>query len=263
MKVLSKVGSVFVVLVAPLSLLLISAVSCANAFTISSAPPLMGRGLLQPRSSDTAAAVAIKNPLTRRCPASTALRMSQEEMELITMDADERMDKSLSNLAENLSTIRTGRANPNMVDRVEADYYGVLTPISQMASISVPSSQELKISPFDKSSIADIEKAIIYAGLGFTPNSDGSVIRINIPQLTEERRKDLLKQCKSIGEEAKVAIRNIRRDGVDGIKKMEKAGDLGKDQALDGIDAIQKMTDDHVKSVDDSVAKKEKEVITL
>merc|ERR1712086_891678 len=98
---------------------------------------------------------------------------------------------------------------------------------------------------------------------GFTPTNDGSVIRINIPQLTEERRRDLLKQCKSIGEEAKVAIRNIRRDGVDGIKKMEKAGDLGKDQALDGIDSVQKMTDDHVKTVDASVAKKEKEVTTL
>ena len=132
-----------------------------------------------------------------------------------------------------------------------------------MATISVPSSQQLQISPFDKSSLVDIEKAIIYAGLGFTPNNDGNVLRINIPQLTEDRRKELLKQCKSIGEEAKVAIRNIRRDGVDSIKKMEKAGDLGEDQALDGIDEIQKATDKHVKQVDESVAKKEKEVTTL
>lgn len=215
-----------------------AAISCANAFTIPA------------------------SPLTRHAQ-TTALHMSQEEMDLITMDADERMDKTMSNLAENLSTIRTGRANPNMLDRVEADYYGAMTPISQMATISVPSSQQLQISPFDKSSVADIEKAIIYAGLGFTPTSDGTVIRINIPTLTEERRKDLLKQCKSIGEEAKVAIRNIRRDGVDSIKKMEKAGDLGKDQALDGIDAIQKSTDGHVKDVDEFVGKKEKEVTTL
>ena len=179
------------------------------------------------------------------------------------MDCEERMDKTMSSLAENLATIRTGRANPNMLDRVEADYYGAMTPINQMATISVPSAQQLQISPFDKSSLVDIEKAIIYAGLGFTPNNDGSVIRINIPQLTEERRKELLKQCKSIGEEAKVAIRNIRRDGVDNIKKMEKNGDLGKDQALDGIDAIQKSTDEHVKSIDSTVAKKEKEVTTL
>ena len=222
-----------------LSILIVaaSAVSCANAFTISTAPRV-GRG-------------------------ATTLQMSQEEMELITMDADERMDKTMSNLAENLSTIRTGRANPNMLDRVTADYYGAMTPISQMASISVPSSQQLQISPFDKSSLKDIEKAIIYADLGFTPSNDGSVIRINIPQLTEERRGDLLKQCKSIGEEAKVAIRNVRRDGVDSIKKMEKASDLGKDQALDGIDTIQKMTDDHVKLVEENVGKKEKEVATL
>lgn len=193
----------------------------------------------------------------------SSLFMSQEEMDLVTMDCEERMDKTMSSLAENLSTIRTGRANPNMLDRVEADYYGALTPINQMATISVPSAQQLQISPFDKSSLVDIEKAIIYAGLGLTPNNDGSVIRINIPPLTEERRKELLKQCKSIGEEAKVAIRNIRRDGVDNIKKMEKNGDLGKDQALDGIDAIQKSTDEHVKSIDATVAKKEKEVTTL
>jgi ribosome recycling factor len=190
-------------------------------------------------------------------------RMSQEDMDLITMDAGERMDKTMSNLADNLMTVRTGRANPSMLDRVEAEYYGASTPISQMATISVPSSQQLQITPFDKSSIASIEKAIIYAGLGFTPTSDGNVIRINIPQLTEERRKDLLKQCKSIGEEAKVAIRNIRRDGVDAMKKMEKTGDIGKDQALDGIDAIQKLTDDHIKLVDERVGKKEKEVATL
>jgi len=231
--------------VAPLSLVLASAVPSTHAFTII-AGPLRGRGFPK-----------------RHCRASTVLEMSQEEVELITMDVNERMDKTLLNLEKNLSTVRTGRANPNMLDRVEADYYGAMTPISQMASISVPSSQQLLISPFDKSSATEIEKAIIHAGLGFTPTSDGSVIRINIPQLTEERRKELLKQCKSIGEEAKVAIRNIRRDGVDGIKKMEKAGNIGKDQALDGIDSIQKMTDDHSKSVDESVGKKEKDVTTL
>jgi len=198
-------------------------------------------------------------PMTTTAP----LHMSQEDMDLITMDASERMDKTLSNLADNLLTVRTGRANPSMLDRVEAEYYGAMTPINQMATISVPSSQQLQIAPFDKSSIATIEKAIIYSGLGFTPSSDGNVIRINIPQLTEERRKDLLKQCKSIGEEAKVAIRNIRRDGVESIKKMEKAGDLGKDQALDGQDALQKMTDEHIKLVDETVGKKEKEVATL
>jgi ribosome recycling factor len=236
--------------------------SCANAFSITT-KPLLCRGI-QRSSAASAAGGAINQRQSTLCRrASLALHMSQEEMDLITMDADERMDKTMSNLSENLMTIRTGRANPNMLDRVEADYYGAMTPISQMATISVPSSQQLQISPFDKSSLKDIEKAIVESGLGFTPQNDGKVIRINIPQLTEERRKDLLKQCKQIGEEAKVAVRNIRRDGVDSIKKMEKAGDLGEDQALDGIDAIQKMTDDHTKSVDDAVGKKEKEVTTL
>jgi ribosome recycling factor len=239
-----------------LSSTLFAATAVCSSVSAFTAP----KGNVLQRSSAT------PHPSTSRYqPASsiTALKMSQEEMELITMDANERMDKTLSNLAENLTTIRTGRANPNMLDRVEADYYGAMTPINQMATISVPSSQQLQISPFDKSSLTDIEKAIIYAGLGFTPTNDGNVIRINIPTLTEERRQELLKQCKSIGEEAKVAVRNIRRDGVDSIKKMEKAGDLGKDQALDGQDEIQKMTDDHIKLVDDAIAKKEKEVMTL
>jgi ribosome recycling factor len=224
-----------------------------SAFTVPIGNAVQRSALQQPSSSHSQPSSST----------TTALQMSQEEMDLITMDANERMDKTMSNLAENLATVRTGRANPNMLDRVEADYYGAMTPINQMATISVPSSQQLQIAPFDKSSLTDIEKAIIYSGLGFTPSNDGNVIRINIPALTEDRRKELLKQCKSIGEEAKVAIRNIRRDGVDSIKKMEKSGDLGKDQALDGQDELQKLTDKHVKMVDDAVAKKEKEVTTL
>lgn len=231
-----------------------AAVSYTSAFSITS--PLTSTALQLERS--ITATIGQKSCQTASTTTTTSLRMSAEEMEMVALDAEERMDKTMSNLAENLSTIRTGRANPNMLDRVEADYYGAMTPISQMATISVPSSQQLQIAAFDKASLVDIEKAIIYASLGFTPTND-----INIPPLTEERRTELLKQCKSIGEEAKVAIRNIRRDCVDSVKKMEKAGDLGKDQALDGIDMIQKSTDDHVKSVDDSVEKKEKDVTTM
>ena len=218
-----------------------AAVSYTSAFSITS--PLTSTALQLERS--ITATIGQKSCQTAStATTTTSLRMSAEEMEMIALDAEERMDKTMSNLAENLSTIRTGRANPNMLDRVEADYYGAMTPISQMATISVPSSQQLQIAAFDKASLVDIEKAIIYASLGFTPTND-----INIPPLTEERRTELLKQCKSVGEEAKVAIRNIRRDCVDSVKKMEKAGDLGKDQALDGIDMIQKCTDDHVKRV--------------
>lgn len=140
---------------------------------------------------------------------------------------------------------------------------GAETPLNQMATISVPSAQQLTVDPYDKSMCGDIEKAIIHSGLGLTPNNDGTMIRINIPSLTEDRRKDMLKQCKAIGEEGKVAIRNIRRDGVDSVKKMEKAGDIGEDESKDGQDTMQKLTDKKVKEIDDVVSEKEKEVMKV
>lgn len=197
-----------------------------------------------------------------RFPKITAL-FASEEMDLITMDADERMAKSVTSVKQNLQTIRTGRANANMLDRVQVDYYGVMTPISQMASIGVPSSQQLSIDPFDKSSLSAIERALIESDLGITPSNDGNKIRINIPQLTEERRKDMMKLCKGIGEDGKVAVRNIRRDGVEEIKKLEKAKEIGEDEAKDGFDVMQKMTDKTVKLIDEIVAKKEIEVMTV
>lgn len=152
-----------------------------------------------------------------------------------------------------------------MLDRIKVDYYGTPTPINQLAGISVPSAQQLVIDPYDKKTLPDIERAILDASdtLGLTPNNDGSIIRINIPALTEDRRKELLKQCKSLGEEGKVAIRNVRRDGVDTIKKMEKAGTVGEDEMKDGLDVMQKMTDKSIKDIDGIVAKKEKEVMTV
>ena len=183
-----------------------------------------------------------------------------EEVDEIALEIEERMQKSCDSVVRNLQTISTGRANPAMLDRIQADYYGALTPISQMASISVPSSSQLQIDPYDKSSLADIEKAIVMSDLGMTPQNDGSVVRINIPALTEDRRKELLKKCKGIGEEGKVAIRNVRRDGVEKVKKLEKASTIGEDQSKDGQDEIQKLTDSCVKKVDDIVSKKEAEV---
>lgn len=140
---------------------------------------------------------------------------------------------------------------------------GAETPLNQMATISVPSAQQLTVDPYDKSMCAEIEKAIIESSLGLTPNNDGTVIRINIPALTEDRRKDMLKQCKAMGEEGKVAIRNIRRDGVDSVKKMEKDGAIGEDQCKDGQDEMQKLTDQKVKEIDTIVADKEKEVMKV
>lgn len=191
------------------------------------------------------------------------LFMAADEIEEIYMDTEDRMSKSIESVKKNLNTIRTGRANPNMLDRVTCDYYGVPTPLNQMSSISVPSSQQLQISPFDKSQLTNIQKAIVEADLGLSANNDGTVIRINIPELTEDRRKEMIKQCKSIGEEGKVAIRNVRRDGVDAIKKLEKAKTVGEDEMLDGVEAIQKMTDKSTKEIDDIVSKKEKEVMTV
>lgn len=132
-----------------------------------------------------------------------------------------------------------------------------------MATISVPSAQQLTIDPYDKSQCNEIEKAIMESGLGLTPNSDGQVIRINIPALTEDRRKEMIKQCKAMGEEGKVAVRNIRRDGVDSIKKMEKEGDISEDQCKDGQDVMQKLTDKTVKEIDTIVAAKEKDVMKV
>lgn len=133
-----------------------------------------------------------------------------------------------------------------------------------MATISIPSAQQISVDPWDKSMLGEIERAIMESpDLGLTPNNDGSLIRINIPQLTEDRRKEMLKQCKALGEEGKVAIRNIRRDGVDAVKKLQKAGTIGEDEGLDGQDVMQKLTDDKVKEIDDIVSKKEKDVMTV
>lgn len=204
------------------------------------------------------------NPATQPHHNSRLSRLfASEEIDVITMDAEERMEKSVDSVRLNLVTIRTGRANPSMLDRVKVDYYGVETPLNQMATIAVPSAQQLSVTPYDKSSLSAIERAITESDLGMTPNSDGTMIRLNIPQLTEDRRKELLKQCKAMGEEGKVAVRNIRRDGVEAIKKLEKNGDIGKDEMADGTDAMQKLTDKVIKTIDDIVAAKEKEVMTV
>lgn len=189
--------------------------------------------------------------------------MANEEIELITMDAEERMGKSIESVKKNLTTIRTGRANASMMDRIMVDYYGAPTPLNQMASVSVSSSQQLSVEPYDKSALADVERAIMESDLGLTPNNDGALIRINIPALTEDRRKEMLKLCKGIGEDGKVSIRNVRRDGVDSIKKLEKASEIGKDESLDGLDEMQKMTDKSIKEVDAIVQTKEKDVMKV
>jgi ribosome recycling factor len=194
---------------------------------------------------------------------STSALFMSTNVKDTTSDAVDRMAKTVDSVIQNLGSIRTGRASPAMLDRVQAVYYGTPTPINQMATISSPSSQQLTIDPFDKKTLGDIERAIIDSDLGLTPQNDGSIIRLNIPSLTEDRRKEMMKQCKGIGEEGKVAIRNIRRSAVDAIKKFEKSGDISIDESKDGQDSIQKTTDAKVKEIDVIVAKKEKEVMTV
>ena len=176
---------------------------------------------------------------------------------------EEKMEKTIAVLKDELLTIRAGRANPNMLDRVMVDYYGTMTPLKQMAGVSSPEPRTILIQPWDKSAMGSIEKAILSSDLGFNPTNDGNSIRINIPQLTEERRKDLIKLVAKTGEQAKVAIRNERREANEAIKKMEKASELTEDDSKKAQDEVQKLTDSHIKMIDDMLAKKEKDIMEI
>ena len=176
---------------------------------------------------------------------------------------DEGMMKSIKSLQGQLSKVRTGRASANVLDGVMVDYYGSPTPIKGVGQISTPEARLLQIQPFDKSIIAEIEKSIINANLGLTPSNDGNFIRIKFPTLTEEKRKDLVRQVKKMGEEAKIAIRNLRRDQNDKVKKAEKAKEITEDDLKKYSEEIQKITDKFVKEVDDIVSLKEKELLTV
>jgi len=176
--------------------------------------------------------------------------------------AEDRMKKASANLVKEFQTIRTGRANPALLDRVEVEYYGSPTPLKSVANISVPDGRSLVISPYEKNTLKDIEQAIHKSGLGLTPNNDGTVIRINIPVLTEERRKDLVKQVKKFGEESRVAVRNIRRD-VDGDIKKLKGAQVSEDEIKRQEEALQKVTDKYIKEIDKLVHDKEAEVMEV
>ena len=177
-------------------------------------------------------------------------------------EAEDRMAKSIESLHKELMNIRTGRASPALVERLNVEQYGSMMPLQAVAGISAPEARLLVIKPYDKSAIQAIEKAIQNSDLGLTPNNDGEVIRINLPQLTEERRKEMVKQVHRKAEEARVAIRNIRRDEVEGIRRLEKDG-LGKDEVETGIGDVQKVTDRYIGTVDDIVRKKEAEVLEV
>jgi len=179
------------------------------------------------------------------------------------MDLDASMRKSVEATQRTFNTIRTGRANPSLLDRISVDYYGAETAIKALASLSTPDSQTIQIQPFDRGSINLIEKAIAMSDLGLTPNNDGRVIRINIPPLTEDRRKELCKLAARYAEEGKVALRNLRREGIDRIKKQEKDAELSEDQSRDQQDRIQKLTDRYIAEIEKHLAEKEADILKV
>ena len=176
---------------------------------------------------------------------------------------EEKMKKSVEALLEDYKTIRAGRANPHILDKIRVDYYNTPTPLQQVANISVPEARIIQIQPWDASLIKEIEKAIIVSDLGLTPNNDGKVIRLVFPELTEDRRKELAKDIKKKGDNAKVAVRNIRRDANDDIKKQNKAGDISDDEAKNAEDEVQKLTDKYVAAIDKAVEEKTTEILTV
>ena len=175
---------------------------------------------------------------------------------------DTKMQKSQNSLETELATIRAGRANPHILDKLSVDYYGIPTPIQQVANISVPEARMIQIQPWEKSLIKEIEKAILTSDIGINPSNDGSVIRLIFPELTEDRRKELVKDVKKKGEAAKVAIRNIRRDGNDAFKKL-KGSDVSEDEIKDLENELQKLTDKFIANVDKTVEAKSKEILTV
>ena len=182
-------------------------------------------------------------------------------IESIYDETKQSMGKSIESLKKELKRLRTGRASLAILDGIKVDYYGTLTPLNQMATLAVPESRLITIQPWDVSVIKDIEKAIMKSDLGLTPSSDGKIIRISIPQLTEERRKELVKVVHKICEDYKVSVRNIRRDSNDLLKSMKKDGEITEDDAFKSQEQVQKITDEHVKLIDECYQEKEKEIL--
>ena len=176
---------------------------------------------------------------------------------------ENRMDKTIEVFKQNLSEVRAGRANPAILNKVSVEYYGTPTPINQVAGISVPEARLIVIQPWDASILKEIEKAILAADIGINPNNDGKVIRLAFPELTEERRKDLVKDIKKMAEESKVAVRAIRRDGIDKAKAMQKNSEITEDDLRSAEDSIQKLTDKKIEEIDKVLADKEKEILTV
>lgn len=207
-------------------------------------------------------AVALPKPkfATRR---AIIVTVSQLAVTDILPSAEEKMSKTIDSVRASFNTIRTGRASTSILDRVMVMYYEVETPLNQLASVSVSGSSTLTVDPYDKSCIADIERALMESDIGLTPNSDGSVIRLAVPPLTQERRKEFVKKAKSLAEDGRVALRNIRRDAIDKLKKLEKDSEIGKDESKTLQDKVQKVTDANVKKIEGTFKEKEQDIMTV
>ncbi|MEM8807122.1 MAG: ribosome recycling factor [Cyanobacteria bacterium P01_G01_bin.38] len=178
-------------------------------------------------------------------------------------EIEQAMEKAVEAAQRSFNTIRTGRANASLLDRIMVDYYGSATSLKSLANISTPDSSTIMVQPYDASSVASIEKAISMSDVGLTPNNDGTVIRLNIPPLTSERRKDFVKIASKYAEEARVAVRNIRRDGIELFRKQEKNSDISEDESRDLQDQVQKLTDKYIEKIDEALASKEKAIMTV
>jgi ribosome recycling factor len=189
--------------------------------------------------------------------------MANEFIDELLADAGERMKRSTESTRGELGSVRTGRASPHLLDRIQVDYYGAITPIRQLANIATTDARLLTITPFDKSGISAIEKAIIESDIGLTPSNDGNVVRLQIPELTEDRRRDMVKMVHGVGEDGKVAIRNVRRDVMQDLRELKKDGEVGEDDERRAEAALQKLTDDSVADIDSLLKSKEEEILEV
>ena len=189
--------------------------------------------------------------------------MEQEQKKEIISDLTKRMEGAIASLKHSLSGLRAGRASVNILDPIKVELYGNDMPVSQLGTISTPDARTLSIQVWDKSAVKEVEKAILNSGLGFNPIVDGQLIRILIPNLSEDRRKELVKKANEYSEQSKISIRNVRRDGIDTFKKLEKAKDISEDELRDITEEIQKLTDKYVKNIDDTISQKSQEIINI
>ena len=184
-------------------------------------------------------------------------------IEEFVSDATRRIDKSVESAAHEFNTVRTGRASAALLDRIQVDYYGTMTPLQQLATINVPEPRMITIQPYDPGSIKAIERSILESDLGLTPSNDGKIVRLPIPQLTEERRKELVKIVRHLAEEGRVAVRNVRRDVMHDLKELVRNGDVGDDEERRAEERVQKLTDDHVAKIEDLLKRKEAEIMEV